>query len=93
MWTCGRGAIVASVPRRPATVTKGLRKMWRTRYRIVFIFLVLILLTVSTLFGVLTYWLEAESLPRHSPTPRSTEEGDGPWSGSHRGGMLDLNLL
>jgi hypothetical protein len=49
--------------------------MLRTRFRIVFILLVLILLIVSALFGVLTYWLEAESLPSHSPTPGSTEEG------------------
>jgi len=89
----GREAIVVSVPGPPAIVVEGLRKMSRSRYRIVFILLVLILLIVSTLFGVLTYWLEAESLPRHSPTPSSTEEGDGLSSGSHRGGVLDLNLL
>jgi hypothetical protein len=62
---------------RPATATEGLRTMLRTRFRIVFILLVLILLIVSALFGVLTYWLEAESLPRHSPDPGSTLEGDG----------------
>jgi hypothetical protein len=93
MWVPGRGAIVASVPGRPATVTKGLQKMSRTRYGIVFILLVLILLIVSTLFGVLTYWLEAESLPGHSPTPGSKEGGDSLSIGSHREGQLDLNLL
>ena len=67
--------------------------MSRTRYRIVFILLVLILLIVSTLFGVLTYWLEAEGLPRHSPTPGSTEEEEGLSSRFHRGGVLELNLL
>jgi hypothetical protein len=63
------------------------------RFRIVFILLVLILLIVSTLFGVLTYWLEAENLPRHSPTPGSTEEGDGLSSGVYRESPLDFNLL
>ena len=82
-----------SVPGWPVPVAKGLRKMSRTRFRIVFILLVLILLIVSTLFGVLTYWLEAESLPGHSPTPGSTEEADGLSSGSCRGGVLDLDLL
>jgi len=49
--------------------------MSRIRFRIVFILLVLILLIVSTLFGVLTYWLEAESLPSHLPTPSSKAGG------------------
>jgi hypothetical protein len=93
MWTPGGNAVVASVPGQSATGAKGLRKMSRTRYRIVFILLVLILLIVSTLFGVLTYWLEAGSLPRHSPTPSSTEEGDGLSSGLYRERPLDLHLL
>jgi hypothetical protein len=67
--------------------------MLRTRFRIVFILLVLILLIVSTLFGVLTYWLEAESLPRHAPTPGSTEEGNGLSSGLYGERPLDLKLL
>jgi hypothetical protein len=93
MWAPRRGAIIAFVPGRPATVTEGLWTMSRTRFRIVFILLVLILLIVSTLFGVLTYWLEAESLPGHSPSPGSKEGGDGLSSGSHREWQLDLGLL
>jgi flagellar basal body-associated protein FliL len=34
--------------------------MSRTRFRIVFILLVLILLAASAVFGVLTYWLGAD---------------------------------
>jgi hypothetical protein len=49
--------------------------MSHSRFRIVFILLVLILLIVSTLFGVLTYWLEPESLPGHFLTPSSKEGG------------------
>jgi hypothetical protein len=37
--------------------------MSRTRFRIVFIVLVLILLLVSVLFGILTYWLDADVPP------------------------------
>lgn len=35
--------------------------MLRTRFRILFLLLVLILLLASFVFGVLTYWLDAES--------------------------------
>jgi hypothetical protein len=93
MWTPRSATTIASVLRRPATATEGLRTMLRTRFRIVFILLVLILLIVSALFGVLTYWLEAESLPGHSPTPGSTEEGDGLSSGLYGEMPLDFNLL
>jgi hypothetical protein len=93
IWAPGRDAIIASVPRQSATVAKELRKMSRTRFGIVFVLLVLILLIVSTIFGVLTYWLEAESLPRHFPTPGSTEEGDDLSSGSYRRGTLDPSFL
>jgi hypothetical protein len=41
--------------------------MSRNRFGIVFILLVLILLVVSTLFGVLTYWLDAEAVSPPSP--------------------------
>jgi hypothetical protein len=41
--------------------------MSRIRFRILFILLVLILLVVSTLFGLLTYWLDAQVLPAATP--------------------------
>jgi hypothetical protein len=37
--------------------------MSRTRFKVVLILLVLILLVASILFGVFTYWLEGELLP------------------------------
>ena len=37
--------------------------MWRTRFRTVFILLLLILLIASAVFGVLTYWLGAKLPP------------------------------
>jgi hypothetical protein len=46
--------------------------MWRTRFRIVFILLVLILLLASALFGVLTYWLGG----RLPPVPGSRRGGE-----------------
>jgi len=41
--------------------------MSHTRYKVVFILLVLILLVASTLFGLLTYWVNAEVLPASAP--------------------------
>jgi len=42
--------------------------MLRIRFGILFLLLVLILLLASFIFGVLTYWLGAESPPGSEPT-------------------------
>ena len=41
--------------------------MPRLRFRVVLVLLVVILLVVSMLFGLLTYWIDAEILPQYSP--------------------------
>jgi hypothetical protein len=41
--------------------------MSRFRFRIVFILLLIILLVVSALFGVLTYWLDPDLPPTSTP--------------------------
>ena len=41
--------------------------MSRTRFRLVLILLILIMLLTSLLFGVLTYWLEAQTVPAAVP--------------------------
>jgi uncharacterized SAM-binding protein YcdF (DUF218 family) len=46
--------------------------MLHMRLRIVFVLLVLILLVVSILFGVLTYWLDAEEPPALDPGQESS---------------------
>lgn len=46
--------------------------MSRLRFRILFLLLVLILLLASLVFGILTYWLDAES-----PSSEPTEGGRG----------------
>jgi len=54
--------------------------MCRSRFKTVFVLLVLILLAASALFGVLTYWLE-RALPPAS-VPR--QGGKVPWHGAYR---------
>jgi len=49
-------------------------KMWRIRFGILFFLLVLILLLASFVFGVLTYWLGAESPPSSEPTGSGQHE-------------------
>jgi hypothetical protein len=39
----------------------------RTRFGVIFILLVVILLVVSALFGLLTYWLDAKTQPASTP--------------------------
>ncbi len=67
--------------------------MSRARFGIVFILLILILLVVSTLFGVLTYWLDAEVLSTPAPGQGSMapiEECLGGVEGTERSGQYLL---
>lgn len=50
--------------------------MSRLRFRIVFILLLIILLAVSTLFGVLTYWLDPDATPTSTPGQGSTQPAE-----------------
>jgi hypothetical protein len=52
----------------------------RIRFGIIFLLLVLILLVVSALFGLLTYWLDAGVLPASTPVRGSM----GPVEHHHR---------
>lgn len=47
--------------------------MGHFRFRVVFILLVLILLVVSLVFGLLTYWLGAEGPPAPAPSQGNAE--------------------
>jgi hypothetical protein len=50
--------------------------MSRFRFRIVFILLLIILLVVSALFGVLTYWLDPDAPPSSTPGQGSTQPAE-----------------
>ena len=64
--------------------------MLRIRYRTLFVLLVLILLVVSLIFGLLTYWLEPELLTDPGPGLGNTA----PWKlGTRRAGRTVLWCL
>jgi hypothetical protein len=64
--------------------------MPRLRFRIVLILLVLILVIVSMLFGVLTYWLDAEVLPTISAGPEGRNPQEAVWAERTRSGAVAL---
>lgn len=61
--------------------------MSHSRFRVVFILLVLILLMASILFGLLTYWLSAEALPASAPGQGWVVPAEDRHSGAARAGQ------
>ena len=67
--------------------------MSRSRFRVVFILLVLILLVASILFGLLTYWLSAETLPDSAPGQGWIVPAEHRQSGAARAGQSRREIL